>query len=75
MITITTYKLQGNGADSWHVDIHDCQTEEEATRENRISRELVFENPSISKSVDMANLNLTTMTLDQINLLKSLLGL
>jgi|TARA_R110000796_G_scaffold185_4_gene744 hypothetical protein len=75
MITITTYKLQGNNTDSWHVDIHDCQTEKETTRENRISRKLVFENPSILKSVDMANLNLTTMTLDQINLLKSLLGL
>jgi hypothetical protein len=75
MITITTYKLQGNDADSWHVDAHNCQTEEQATRENRISRELVFENPSILKPVDMADLNLNTMTLDQITILKELLGL
>jgi hypothetical protein len=27
MITKYTYKLQGNGQDSWHVDVHDCQIE------------------------------------------------
>jgi hypothetical protein len=47
MITIYTYKLQGNGTDSWHVDVHDVETEAEATLLNRISREIVFEDPSI----------------------------
>ena len=47
MITKYTYKLQGNGQDSWHVDIHDVETEADATPLNRISREIVFEDPSI----------------------------
>jgi hypothetical protein len=47
MITIYTYKLQGDGFDSWHVDVHDAETEEDATLLNRISREIVFEDPSI----------------------------
>lgn len=46
MITIYTYKLQGNGSDSWFVDVHDVATEQEATSQNRISRELVFVHPS-----------------------------
>ena len=45
MITIYTYKLQGNGTDSWHVDVHDVETEADATPLNRISREIVFINP------------------------------
>ena len=47
MITIYTHKLQGNGTDSWHVDVHDVETEADATLLNRISREIVFEDPSI----------------------------
>ena len=47
MITIYTHKLQGKGTDSWHVDVHDVETEAEATPLNRISREIVFEDPSI----------------------------
>lgn len=46
MITIYKYKLQGNGADSWHIDVHDAATEQEATSQNRISREIVFVHPS-----------------------------
>ena len=45
MITIYTYKLQGNGTDSWHVDVHDVETEGEATLLNRISREIIFVDP------------------------------
>jgi hypothetical protein len=47
MITIYTHKLQGNGTNSWHVDVHDVETEADATLLNRISREIVFEDPSI----------------------------
>jgi hypothetical protein len=45
MITIYRHKLQGNGTSSWVVDVHDAATEQEATLQNRISRELVFVNP------------------------------
>ena len=42
MITIYKHKSQGNGTSSWVVDVHDVATEQEATSQNRISRELVF---------------------------------
>jgi hypothetical protein len=45
MITIYKHKSQGNGASSWVVDVHDVATEQEATSQNRISRELVFVHP------------------------------
>ena len=45
MITIYTYKLQGNGASSWIVNVHDAATEQEATSQNRISREIAFVHP------------------------------
>jgi hypothetical protein len=45
MITIYKHKLQGNGASSWHIDVHDAATGQEATSQNRISRELVFVDP------------------------------
>ena len=75
MITIHTYKLQGNGSDSWHVDIHNCETEAQANRENRISREIVFNDPTKLEAVSMDNFDLNTMTSEQLNQLKNLLGL
>jgi len=75
MITIHTYKLQGNGSDSWHVDIHDCETEAQATRENRISREIVFNDPTKPEAQSMDNFDLNTMTIEQLTQLKNLLGL
>lgn len=75
MITIYTYKQQGNGSDSWHVDVHDCQTEEEATIGNRISREIVFEDPNIEPTINMDNLDFTKLTIEQIHQLKNILGL
>jgi len=75
MITIHTYKLQGNGSDSWHVDIHDCETEAQATRENRISREIVFNDPTKLEVLPMDNFDLNTMTSEQLTQLKNLLGL
>ena len=50
MITKYTYKLQGNGQDSWHVDVHDAASVGEATFANRISREIVFKDPEIIAS-------------------------
>ena len=75
MITIHTYKLQGNGSDSWHVDIHNCETEEQATIENRISREIVFNDPKKLEVLPMDNFDLNTMTSEQLTQLKNLLGL
>ena len=75
MITIHTYKLQGNGSDSWHVDIHDCETEAQATRENRVSREIVFTDPTKPEVVPMNNFDLSTMTEEQLTELKNILGL
>ena len=75
MITIYTYKLQGNGVDSWHIDVHDCETEAEATIENRISREIVFDDPKKSEAQSMDNFDLNTMTSEQLTQLKNLLGL
>ena len=75
MITIYTYKLQGNGTDSWHVDVHDCETEEQATIENRISREIVFEDPNLNSDTNMNNLDFTKLTLEQIQQLKNILGI
>ena len=75
MITKYTYKLQGNGQDSWHVDIHDCQTVEESTIENRISREIVFKDPNINSDTNMSNLDFTKLTIVQIRQLKNILGI
>lgn len=75
MITIHTYKLQGNGSDSWHVDIHNCETEAQATIENRISREIVFNDPTKLEALPMDNFDLNTMTSEQLTQLKNLLGL
>ena len=75
MITIYTYKLQGNDQDSWHVDVHDCETEEQATIENRISREIVFEDPNLNSDTNMNNLDFTKLTIEQIQQLKNILGL
>ena len=75
MITKYTYKLQGNGQDSWHVDVHDCQTEEQATIENRISREIVFEDPNIKPDTNIVDIDFTKLTVEQIQQLKSILNL
>jgi len=75
MITIHTYKLQGNGSDSWHVDIHDCETEAQATKENKVSREIVFTDPTKPEVVPMNNFDLSTMTEEQLTELKNILGL
>ena len=75
MITIHTYKLQGNGSDSWHVDIHNCETEAQATKENKVSREIVFTDPTKPEVVPMNNFDLSTMTEEQLTELKNILGL
>jgi len=75
MITKYTYKLQGNGQDSWHVDVHDCQTEEQATIENRISREIVFEDPNIKPDTNIVDIDFTKLTIEQIQQLKNILNL
>lgn len=75
MINVITYKKQGNGSDSWHIDVHDCETEQQATRENRVSREIVFNDPTKPEAQSMDNFDLNTMTIEQLTQLKNLLGL
>ena len=75
MIKVITYKKQGNGSDSWHVDIHECETEAQATRENKVSREIVFTDPTKPEVVPMNNFDLSTMTEEQLTELKNILGL
>ena len=54
MITKYTYKLQGNGQDSWHVDIHDVENVAQASSANRVSRELVFQDPESTPSTTLS---------------------
>lgn len=75
MVTVYTYKKQGNGSDSWHVDTHDCETKEQATKDNRVTREIVFEDPENPPRVSMSLVDLKTATNEQIEDLKALLGL
>jgi len=75
MIEIHTYKKQGNGADSWRVDRHDCETEQDATKENLNSSEMVYNDPTKPEPISMDNVDLSTMTSEQLTQLKNLLGL
>lgn len=63
MIVSTTYKKQGNGQDSWIIMYDDKVPE------------LVYEDPSIVKKNDMSNVDLSTMTKEQLTQLKQALGL
>ena len=54
MITKYTYKLQGNGQDSWHVDIHDAASVGEASSANRVSRQIVFQDPESTPSTTLS---------------------
>lgn len=75
MIEIYKYKKQGNGADSWIVERYDCETEAQANEENFIIREVVFDDPKKLAPISMDNLDLATMTEEQLNQLKTILGL
>ncbi len=65
-----TYKKQGNGEDSWRID-----TYEDDTKEVLLNSEMVYDNPTIKESVNMSNVDLSTMTKEQLNALKQALGL
>lgn len=75
MIEIYEYKKQGNGADSWIVDRYDCDTEAQANEDNFVIREVVFIDPTKPAVVSMDNFDLSTMTEEQLNQLKTILGL
>lgn len=75
MIEIYTYKKQGNGADSWRVDRHDCQTEGEANKDNLIVSEMVYNDPTKPQTVAVNNVDISTMTEEQLTELKNLLKL
>lgn len=61
MIEKTVYKKQGDGRDSWIIYYSD-----------RVP-EIVFEDPSIQKGLDISNVDLTTLTEEQKQQLKELL--
>jgi hypothetical protein len=71
MIKENEYKKQGNGSDSWIV------TEwEDASKKVMINKYMVYENPDTPvKGVDMSNVDLSTMTAEQMKQLKTALGL
>lgn len=75
MIEIYKYKKQGNGADSWIVERYDCETEAQANEDNFIIREVVFVDPTKKDSISMDNVDLATITEEQLNQLKTILGL
>lgn len=75
MIEIYEYKKQGNGVDSWIVNRHDCETEAQANEDNFIIREVVFVDPTKKDSISMDNVDLATITEEQLNQLKTILGL
>jgi hypothetical protein len=54
MITKYIYKLQANGQDSWHVDIHDAASVGEASSANRVSRQIVFQDPESTPSTTLS---------------------
>jgi len=65
------YKLQGNGLDSWVVSEY-----EDDTKAVLINRYMVYEDPTKPpKGIDMSNVDLTTMTAEQMQQLKTALGL
>jgi len=63
MIVSTTYKKQGNGQDSWIIMYDDKVPE------------IVYEDPSIQRGIDMSKVDLSTMTKEQMEQLKQALGL
>ncbi len=65
------YKKQGDGSDSWTV------TEwEDETKKVMVNKYMVYEDPSTPvKGVDMSNVYLSTMTPEQMQQLRTALGL
>lgn len=64
------YKQQGDGSDSWTVSEYADDSKKEL-----INKYMVYEDPTIKKGVDMSNVDLSTMTSEQMNQLKTALGL
>ena len=63
-------KKQGDGSDSWTVT--EWETDK---KEVIINKYMTYEDPTKQSQVDMSNVDLSTMTSEQMNQLKSALGL
>lgn len=63
METTYTYKKQGNGKDSWTCEIKEGET--------LIDRYMVYEDPSAEKKVDLSNIDIDSLTDEQILKLKA----
>jgi len=65
------YKKQGDGTDSWTYTEWDSEAKTEM-----LNKYMVYEDPNTpTKGVDMSNVDLSTMTAEQIQQLKTALGL
>lgn len=67
METKYTYKLQGNGKDSWTCEVTDNGVV--------VDRYMVYEDPTKPKKTDISNINIDSLTKSQIDKLKVRLGL
>lgn len=63
----TKYKLQGDGRDSWEIS--------EYEGEDLINRYMTYEDPNAIKKVDLSNIDIDSLTDEQINKLKTRFGL
>jgi len=70
MIEEIEYKEQGDGADSWIV-----RRWETKKKKNLIFVEIVYTDPAIEEKTNMSNVDLSTMTSEQLTQLKTALGL
>ena len=70
MIKEITEKIQGNGVKSWRID-----TYEDSTKKVLLDSEMVYTDPTQTEPVDMSNVDLSTMTPEQLQALKTALGL
>lgn len=62
------YKRQGDGRDSWAC----TETDNEG---NTINKYMVYEDPAIKKKTDLSNIDIDSLSSEQISKLKTKLGL
>ena len=71
MYTEYEYKKQGDGSDSWT-----CKEWDSEAKTEMINKYMVYKDPDTQlKGIDMSNVDLSTMTSEQMNQLKKALGL
>ncbi|MDQ3047056.1 MAG: hypothetical protein M3R27_05860 [Bacteroidota bacterium] len=61
------YKKQGDGRDSWKISVFEG--------EKLVSCEMVYEDPNQERKTDLSNIDLASLTIDQLKQLKAALAL